>query len=81
MTKDQLIKDLRQNGAVLETEVDALLNYVCSLSQITSANLQLRFKLGYNQADRIMAQLEKHNIVSPRLGSAPRTVLITLKDL
>jgi S-DNA-T family DNA segregation ATPase FtsK/SpoIIIE len=46
-------------------------------NQVGSTSLiQRRMKLGYNQAGRLMDQLEAAGVVGPGLGSKPRDVLI-----
>lgn len=80
MTK-KLLKDLQENAGLTETDAIAVYDYVSHQTQISGANLQLKFKLGYNKAGRILEQLEKHNVVSDYDGFIPRSVLINKKSL
>ena len=47
----------------------------------SAATIQRKFKIGFNQAGRIMEQLEGMGIVGPAKGSNPRDVLIGEEEL
>ena len=47
---------------------------VVQMQSGSTSNIQRRFHLGYNQAGRIMDQLEAAGIVGPAYGSKPREV-------
>lgn len=78
---EELKKDLQENAGLTETEAIAVYDYVSHQAQISGANLQLKFRLGYNKAGRILDQLEKHSVVSDYDGYMPRSVLINKKCL
>lgn len=78
MTKE-LLNDLQENTGLTEADAIAVYDYVSHQAQISGANLQLKFKLGYNKAGKILEQLEKHNVVSDYDGFIPRSVLINKK--
>ena len=80
MTKE-LLNDLQENAGLTEADAIAVYDYVSHQAQISGANLQLKFRLGYNKAGRILEQLEKHGIVSNYDGFIPRSVLINKKSL
>lgn len=80
MTKE-LLNDLQEHAGLTETEAIAVYDYVSHQAQISGANLQLKFKIGYNKADKILEQLEKHGVVSDYDGFIPRSVLINKKGL
>lgn len=77
---EQLLKDLNEHAGLTEADAIAVYDYVSHQAQISGANLQLKFKLGYNKAGKILKQLEKHNVVSDYDGFIPRTVLINKKS-
>lgn len=64
-----------------ETEKDPLFDNAAELvvrcQKATSALLQLKFKLGYNRADRIIQQLETAAIVGTQSGTVARMVKFT----
>jgi len=78
---EELKKDLQENAGLTEADAIAVYDYVSHQAQISGANLQLKFKLGYNKAGKILEQLEKHNVVSDYDGFIPRRVLIHKKSL
>lgn len=80
MTKE-LLNDLQENAGLTEADAIAVYDYVSHQTQISGANLQLKFKLGYNKAGTILEQLEKHGVVSDYDGFIPRSVLINKKGL
>lgn len=50
--------------------------YVVTNTTASTSSIQRRFNIGYNQAGRIMDELEACGIVSPALGAKPRAVLV-----
>ena len=50
--------------------------YTILLGKITASLLKIKYKIGYNRANRILEQLEENNIIGPYNGSKPREVLI-----
>ena len=43
--------------------------------------LQRKLLIGYNQANRLMEQLEKLGVLGSNKGASPRKVLINIKDM
>lgn len=78
---EELKKDLQENAGLTEADAIAVYDYVSHQAQISGANLQLKFKIGYNKADKILEQLEKHGVVSDYDGFIPRSVLINKKGI
>lgn len=78
---EELKKDLQENAGLTEADAIAVYDYVSHQAQISGANLQLKFKLGYNKAGTILEQLEKHGVVSDYDGFIPRSVLINKKGI
>lgn len=73
---EKIKKALQRSFGLTETEAIEICDYVFHHAQISSANLQLKFRLGYNKADRIISFLELNGIVSKQDGTKPRTVLL-----
>lgn len=76
---EELKNALLQKVGLNEKEAIELVDFVSHHTQISAANLQLKFIWGYNKAGRAIDQLEKHGLVSAFDGSKPRTVLIPKK--
>ena len=53
---------------------------VIEMQSGSTSNIQRRLNLGYNRAERIMAQLEKLGIVGPQNGTNPGIVYCKTKD-
>lgn len=81
---EKLVKEEIDNTEAPLDNFDPLLEEAARLivqSQIGSTSLlQRRLKLGYNQAGRLMDQLEGRGIVGPNLGSKARDVLIKTEE-
>ncbi|MBN8128941.1 hypothetical protein J0J27_20500 [Vibrio vulnificus] len=55
-------------------------DHVAETRRASVSGLQLKFKIGYNRAARIMEQLEACGVVSNHGHNGQRTVLITAKE-
>ncbi len=67
-----------------EEEIDPIfcttVDYAIEIKQISSSQLQRKFKLGYSRACRIIDMMEDNGIVSKAFGSRPRDVLISQNE-
>jgi len=55
--------------------------FVIKAEKASTGQLQREFKIGYNQASKLLAQLESIGVIGPEDGSKPRKVLINHEQL
>lgn len=55
--------------------LDAVIEVVSSMDEVSVSYIQRQFRIGFNRASRIMEQLENRNIVGKSEGSKPRKVI------
>lgn len=60
---------------------DDAVDVVLETRQASVSMLQRRLKIGYARAARLIDQMESFGYVGPLVGSTPRSILITKKDL
>lgn len=70
---------IEMNGSGDDMFKDAVQVVIDSRKASTSL-LQMRLKIGYGRAARIMAEMEEQGIIGPANGSKPREVLISSLD-
>jgi DNA segregation ATPase FtsK/SpoIIIE-like protein len=51
------------------------------VGRVSSALLQIRLRVGYAEAAKLIAQLERDGLIGPMVGSKPRMVLKAAYDL
>lgn len=54
---------------------EEIIKFILSSKTITTAQLQRKFRIGYNRAIRILDTFERKGYISPADGSKPRVVL------
>lgn len=83
--KNQIEHDAAETGQTLspievtQIEHNAAM-CIFSTGMASTSMLQRRFKIGYNEAGKIIDALEEKGIVGPFMGSTPRTVLISERE-
>lgn len=81
---EKLMKFIDQNIEEDSDQLDELFiqarDHIAETRRASVSSLQIKFKIGYNRAARIMEQLEAYKIVSPMGHNGQRTVLITAKE-
>lgn len=70
-----------EEGEDLDELYEDAVMIVIQHEKCSASLIQRRLQVGFNRAARILEQLEANGIVSPAVGSEPRDVLITAKDL
>lgn len=82
---NRTIETINKPENTIVEEIDPLFSEAIQLvfeeGQISISILQLKLKVGYARAARIIDQMESHGIISGYNGSVPRKLLISKKDL
>jgi S-DNA-T family DNA segregation ATPase FtsK/SpoIIIE len=55
---------------------DEILAYISTLKEVSASHIQMRFRLGYPRAARLMEIFESEGVVGPASGSKKRPVLV-----
>lgn len=81
-SKNEIHYNFEKNKPLIENEeyddpmYNEVVEFAIQTGKISASLLQRRFRLGYNQAARLVDLLEERGVIGPQNGSKPREVLI-----
>ncbi|OFZ13789.1 MAG: cell division protein FtsK [Bdellovibrionales bacterium RBG_16_40_8] len=64
------------DDAEIDDRYDEILAYISTLKEVSASHIQMRFRLGYPRAARLIEIFEQQGAVGPASGSKKRQVLI-----
>lgn len=73
---EAILSKLREMSNV-EPLLGVSIDKMFSVHQIATTMLQRTLKIGYSQADHIIQQMEELGMISPFMGSSPRTIYLS----